>query len=160
MGIGSLTAIYTVFRGVMLKPLPYQHGERFVALNGAAVNEPGRRSAHNVPDLLEYQRRTRSFDEFGWFRPRSFNMTFGGQAQHVTGASVTPSLAHNLGVQPRIGRWFDDDRGAIKKGPGNRAFSEIGAKGGIRTPTLLRAPAPQAGASASSATFARGRWSG
>ena len=28
-------------------------------------------------------------------------------------------------------------------------------KGGIRTPTLLRAPAPQAGASASSATFAR-----
>jgi hypothetical protein len=32
--------------------------------------------------------------------------------------------------------------------------SENGAKGGIRTPTLLRAPAPQAGASASSATFA------
>src|SRR3954469_14946144 len=31
----------------------------------------------------------------------------------------------------------------------------FGAKGGIRTPTLLRAPAPQAGASASSATFAR-----
>src|SRR6185503_16662904 len=28
-----------------------------------------------------------------------------------------------------------------------------GAKGGIRTPTFLRTPAPQAGASASSATF-------
>jgi hypothetical protein len=32
----------------------------------------------------------------------------------------------------------------------------IGAEGGIRTPTLLRASAPQAGASASSATSARG----
>ena len=33
--------------------------------------------------------------------------------------------------------------------------SKSGAKGGIRTPTLLLTPAPQAGASASSATFAR-----
>jgi integrase len=33
---------------------------------------------------------------------------------------------------------------------------DAGAEGGIRTPTLLRAPAPQAGASASSATSARG----
>src|SRR5215207_3848449 len=32
---------------------------------------------------------------------------------------------------------------------------KVGAKGGTRTPTLLRAPAPQAGASANSATFAR-----
>jgi hypothetical protein len=31
----------------------------------------------------------------------------------------------------------------------------FGAEGGIRTPTFLRTPAPQAGASASSATFAR-----
>ena len=29
VGIGSTTAIYTVVNAVMLKPLPYQHGERF-----------------------------------------------------------------------------------------------------------------------------------
>jgi putative ABC transport system permease protein len=113
VGIGSVTAIYTVVHGVMLKPLPYRDGDRFVALYGAAINEPGRRSAHNVPDLLEYQQRTRSFDVFGWFRPRSYNMTFGGQVQHVNGASVTTSLAHNLGVQPAIGRWFENDQEVV-----------------------------------------------
>ena len=35
-----------------------------------------------------------------------------------------------------------------------RSGESSGAKGGIRTPTFLRTPAPQAGASASSATFA------
>jgi hypothetical protein len=37
----------------------------------------------------------------------------------------------------------------------NAAHKSCGAKGGIRTPTVLLPPAPQAGASASSATFAR-----
>src|SRR4051812_25347979 len=43
-----------------------------------------------------------------------------------------------------------------EKGPKFLGPSCSGAEGGIRTPTLLRAPAPQAGASASSATSARG----
>jgi hypothetical protein len=113
VGIGSVTAIYTVVRGVMLKPLPYAQGERFVALFGGTVNSPAGRSSHSIPDLLEYQQRSRSFDVIGWFRLGSFIMTSGGQTQHVLGASVTTSLAHNLGVQPRIGRWFDDGQGAV-----------------------------------------------
>src|SRR4051794_19629078 len=42
------------------------------------------------------------------------------------------------------------------KGPENRAHSCCGAEAGIRTPTGLLPPAPQAGASASSATSASG----
>ena len=36
IGIGSATAIYTVVEGVLLRPLPYEHGERFAALFGNA----------------------------------------------------------------------------------------------------------------------------
>jgi len=32
VGIGSATAIYTVVNGVLLRPLPYAQGDRFVAL--------------------------------------------------------------------------------------------------------------------------------
>ncbi len=113
VGIGSATAIYTVVNGVMLRPLPYADGQRFVALYGATFSEPGQRSAHTFPDLLEYQQRTRSFDVFGWFRAASFNMTFAGQPEHVGGAAVTPSLARNLGVNPIVGQWFADDQGAV-----------------------------------------------
>src|SRR3954466_4881412 len=89
VGIGSTTAIFTVVRGVMLAPLPYAQADRFVALYGATFTEPEQYSAHSWPDLLEYQRRTSSFDVFGWFRFRFFNLTFQGEPHHVTGAAVT-----------------------------------------------------------------------
>ncbi|MGH9631394.1 MAG: ABC transporter permease, partial [Bryobacteraceae bacterium] len=113
VGIGSTTAIYTVINAVMLKPLPYPDGDRFVALFGAAFSDPGRRSSSTFPDLLEYQRRTRSFDVFGWFKMASFNLTAPGEPQHIRGAAVTPSLAHNLGVNPIVGQWFQDQTGAV-----------------------------------------------
>ena len=113
VGIGSATAIYTVVNGVLLRPLPYAHSDRFVALYSASFSEPEQRGAHAFPDLIEYQQRTRSFDVFGWFTPRSFNMMFGAQPEHVVGAAVTPGLAHNLGVNPVVGQWFVDGDGAV-----------------------------------------------
>lgn len=105
-GIGSTTAIYTVIHAVLLKPLPYQHGERFVALYGARFSEPGQRSSLPYPDVLSYRQRTHSFDVFGWFRLNQFNLTSPGQTQHLNGVEVTPTLAGNLGVNPILGRWF------------------------------------------------------
>jgi hypothetical protein len=37
-GIGSATAIYTVIDAVLLRPVPWQHSERFVALFGSHLN--------------------------------------------------------------------------------------------------------------------------
>src|SRR5262249_45800639 len=113
VGIGSTTAIYTVVRGVMLAPLPYAQADRFVALYGASFNDPSHYSAHSWPDLVEYQRRTTSFDVFGWFRFGFFNLTFQGEPHHVVGAAVTLTLAEGVSVSPLIGRWFTDDSGAL-----------------------------------------------
>src|SRR5436190_3698804 len=124
VGIGSTTAIYTVVHGVMLAPLPYADGDRFVAVYGARFSEPGWYSAHSWPDLLEYQRRTSSFDVFGWFRFGFFNLSFQGEPHHVTGAAVTPSLARGLGVSPIIGQWFTDDAGVVIS---NRLWRRLGA---------------------------------
>ena len=40
VGIGSTTAIYSVVNAVMLKPLPYPDGGRFVALFGGSDTDP------------------------------------------------------------------------------------------------------------------------
>src|SRR5688500_17130955 len=113
VGIGSATAIFTVINGVMLRPLPYPGGERFVTLYGARVDEPGRYMASTIDDLIEYQQRTTTFDVFGWFRMTDFNLTSPGVPRYVPGAAVTTSLVHNLGVQPALGRWFTDESGAV-----------------------------------------------
>ena len=65
VGIGSATAIFTVVNGVLLRPLPYPDGERFVSLYGASTTNPGTFNLMSVPELQDYQQQTTSFDVFG-----------------------------------------------------------------------------------------------
>jgi predicted permease len=109
IGIGSATAIYTVVHTVLLKPLPYREGDRFVALYGAVTNEPGKKNGMSDGYLWGFQQHQRSFDVFGWFAVTgSFNLTSPGEPQHIDGVRVTPRLIDSLGVKPYIGRWFGE----------------------------------------------------
>jgi putative ABC transport system permease protein len=113
VGIGSTTAIYTVVSAVMLKPLPYRDGDRFVALFGAAVNDPEHYGSLLRTDAETYHQQTTSFDAFGWFREAGKNLTFNGTPHHVDGIAMTIALAPELGVQPALGQWFRDERGVV-----------------------------------------------
>ena len=113
LGIGSTTAIYTVVNSVMLKPLPYPNAERWVALYAATFSQPRLRGGSTFKDLLEYQRRTHTFDVVGWFKSTSVNLTSPGQPQHLTGVAVTAVLVHSLGVNPVMGRWFINETEAV-----------------------------------------------
>jgi predicted permease len=128
VGIGATTAIFTVVNGVILRPLPYSPAERFVALYGARITEPGQYSSSSAPDLIEYQRRVTSFEAFGWFRLLDFNLTSPGEPQYVRGVAITPSLAQNLGASPMIGRWFSGDTGAVIS---NALWKRLGANPAI-----------------------------
>ena len=55
VGIGSATAIFTVINGVLLRPLPYPSGERFVSVYGARTTQPGVFMGMSVPELHDYQ---------------------------------------------------------------------------------------------------------
>ena len=107
-GIGSATAVYAVIHSLLLKPLPYAHGERFVSVLGGSVNESDSRSSLNLNDVREYRDRMRSFDAFGWMRYFHYNLTAPGEPRFLNGIGVTPALANSLGVNPKLGRWFRD----------------------------------------------------
>ncbi len=109
-GIGSATAIYAVVDAVLLRPLPYRNGDRFAALFSAHQNESGVSSTSWL-DLLEYQRRTHSFDAFGIFEPMEVNLTAPGEPRHLKAVEVTPAFTAALGVQPILGRWFGEAAG-------------------------------------------------
>src|SRR5262245_60196820 len=98
--------------GVLLRPLPYPNGERFVSLYGVRTTQPGTFMAMSVPELHDYEQQTTSFDAFGWFRAGRFNLTAPGDPQLVPGAAVTPALAPQLGP-PMVGQWFADDSSAV-----------------------------------------------
>ncbi len=117
VGIGAATAIYTVVNAVMLKPLPYRDGDRFVAIFSAAVDDPKHYGSLSLRDAQTYQERTRVFDAFGWFRYSGQNLTFAGEPHHVEGVAVTLPLARQLGVNPILGRWFQDETGVVISAP-------------------------------------------
>jgi predicted permease len=108
VGIGSATAIYAVIHSLLLKPLPYAHGERFVSLLGGSLLDPIHVSSLNLNDVQEYQQRMRSFDAFGRMRYTHFNLTGLGEPRLLNAIRVTPALANSLGVNPKLGRWFRD----------------------------------------------------
>jgi putative ABC transport system permease protein len=112
VGIGSATAIFTVVNGVLLRPLPYPDGERFVSLYGMNTTNPGTFNLMSVPELQDYQQQTTSFDVFGWLRTGRYLLTAPGEPRFVRGAAVTPALARPLGP-PLLGQWFSDDTSAV-----------------------------------------------
>jgi putative ABC transport system permease protein len=128
IGIGSTTAIYSVVNAVMLKPLPYRDGDRFVAVFGAETTDPEHYSHLLASDARAYQERTRVFDAFGWFREAAKNLTFAGQPHHVQGVRVTLALVHQLGVDPVLGQWFQDETGVVISTP---LWRRLGSDPGI-----------------------------
>lgn len=117
VGIGCATAVFTVVNAVLLAPLPYREGNRWVVLFGGSTLISGAGqggiSAISYADLEDYRDRTHSFDAFGWYMIFSdFNLTSPGEPQHIQGVPVTPSLIDNVGVNPIRGRLFRDSDGA------------------------------------------------
>jgi putative ABC transport system permease protein len=107
-GIGAATAIYTVIDKLLLTPVPFARGDRFVSVLGANVDDPRGMSSLTLKDALDYQEHSRSFDVFGCFVFSDHNLTAPGEPQHLNGVEVSPSLVNSLGVNPEVGRWFRD----------------------------------------------------
>lgn len=113
IGIGAATALYTVVNAVMLRPLPYRDGGRFVAIFGGTTTDPRHFSSLQSADARAYADGTQAFDAFGWFREAGKNLMFAGEPHHVQGVAVTLSLVTELGVAPLVGGWFTDGTGVV-----------------------------------------------
>jgi len=129
-GIGCAVAIFTVVNTVLLKPLPYSQGDRWVALFEGSTADPDLNhiGGLTIADLLAYQELTRSFDVFGWFSiGGDFNLTSAGEPRHIEGVEVSPSLIANLGANPVAGRLFTSSDGPDVALISHRLFQQIGS---------------------------------
>ena len=114
LGIGATTAIFSIVEGVLLRPLPFPHPERLVALSdilqGAATATP----AVTAPDIRAYARDTHTFEDLGGYQQLSYELSGIGEPAQVNAARLTGGVFPALGVAPLMGRFFteqEDDRG-------------------------------------------------
>jgi putative ABC transport system permease protein len=115
MGIGGNTALFTVIRAVLLKPLEYRDPDRLVRVSVNLPNRPDGELALSLDRLQEIRETVRSFSEFGAFgRPENMALSGSGEPEALKVARVSANFLSILGVEPILGRSFlpeEDTRG-------------------------------------------------
>ena len=106
LGIGSTAAIFSVVRGVMLRPLPYVNPDRIVVV---WEHNLARNRARNViapSNFVEWRERNRSFTHLGMATSFRLNFMLGGQPEEIVGTMASSDLFPVLGVTPALGRAY------------------------------------------------------
>ncbi len=107
LGIGAVAAIFTVYDAVLLKPLPFADSARIVRV--MREQPPVKNSPVSPPVFREWAERSgAAFDAIGSYVPQTMNLTGAGNAQRLTGYTVTPGFWNVFGQPVALGRSFGD----------------------------------------------------
>jgi predicted permease len=113
LGIGATTAVFSVVRAVLLKPLPYPAPDELVMVWEANIPRSRDRNVVSPANFIHWRERQRSFVDLGLY---SFvvqtNVTGLGEPREVDVQGVTPATFDLLGAKARLGRTFiaDEER--------------------------------------------------
>jgi predicted permease len=108
VGVGANTAVFSVFKGVFLDPLPYHEPGRLTYIFHGETDGSccGPLSG---PDFLDLRRMTETFEDMAVISSGNTSLTGDGDPAVVLGARISPSIFSLLGVQPVRGRSFTDE---------------------------------------------------
>ncbi len=112
LGIGANTAIFSVVRGVLMSPLPYERPGELVVLWGEMRNRGVLDFPHSPPDFRDYRQQADLLADLGGVFTFPVSLTGDGEPEQVTAGLVTPNFFAVLGVQPGLGRDFREEDGA------------------------------------------------
>jgi predicted permease len=106
LGIGGMTAVFSVVEAVLLRPLPFKYPAQLLSLHEQVDEDTPRDFNVSAPDVLIFQRESKAFSGAGGYVGTAFDVTGAGAPLHATAERVTASLFPVLGVNPLLGRTF------------------------------------------------------
>jgi predicted permease len=121
LGIASVTAMYSVVNGVMLRGFSFPNADRLVSANfidPTATTFFGVTGRISSMDYEELQPMQQSLEMMAaYLNGSTVNMTVDGAPRRYTGAYTTENFLRILGVAPILGRDFteDDNRPGAEK---------------------------------------------
>src|SRR4051795_6193558 len=108
LGIGANAAIFTLVRGVLLKPLVNRGEDRLIYIRQSARGLGVENSTFSVPEIKDLKARVKTISEFGDFSTMGFTMIGLGEPRVVRGGVVGGSYFQVVGLRPVLGRLLDE----------------------------------------------------
>src|SRR5215467_3922471 len=98
LGIGGNTAVFTVVRGVLLKPLPYRDPARLMKIAEADKSDLSNATV-DFATTYDLRERSRSFESMSLYRDASAAIVEGGGSEMLDGMRVNYDYFDTLGVR-------------------------------------------------------------
>src|SRR3954451_16933288 len=117
LGIGANAAIFSVVRGVLLRPLANRDEDRLVYIHQSARGLGVDNALFSVPEIQDLRARIKTITAFGDFSTIGFTMVGLGEPREVRAGVVGGSYFDVMGLHPVLGRLLDaNDDGAQAAG--------------------------------------------
>ena len=104
LGIGANAAMFSLLRGVLLRPLVNRDESRLIYIRQSSN---GDNANWSIPELDDLRARTHAFTSFGDFSEIPFTMTGLGEPRTVRSGVVGGSYFDVMGLRPVLGRLLD-----------------------------------------------------
>jgi putative ABC transport system permease protein len=116
LGIGGVTAMFSAFDTILIRPLPYADADRLVMVWDDMSKSEGDSTFFSTPaEWAEWRRLNTVFTDLASSQPGNAILSGDGEPEDVRARKVTWNLWSVLGLQPALGRVFtedEDDKGA------------------------------------------------
>ena len=107
LGIGANAAMFSLVRGVLLRPLANRDEDRLIYIRQSAKGIGADNAAFSVPELKDLKDGVKSVSAFGDFSAISFTMVGLGEPRVIRAGVVGGSYFDVMGLHPVLGRLLD-----------------------------------------------------
>ncbi|PYU67994.1 MAG: multidrug ABC transporter substrate-binding protein [Acidobacteria bacterium] len=104
LGIGANAAIFTLVRGVLLKPLANRDEDRLIYIRQSAPGIGDDNPTFSVPEIQDLRASVRTLSAFGDFSTTEFTMIGLGEPRVVQAGVVSGNYFEVMGLHPVLGR--------------------------------------------------------
>jgi putative ABC transport system permease protein len=110
LGIGGLTAMFSAFDTILIRPLPYADPDHLVMVwDDLSKTNDGTKSFPAPAEWYEWRRLNTVFADIASTQPTDATLSGDAQPEQVPARKATGNLWNVLGVKPLIGRVFNDE---------------------------------------------------
>jgi predicted permease len=110
LGIGGITAMFSAFDAVLIRPLPYADANRLVMIwENMAKADVTSKHQPTPAEWIEWRRLNSVFTDLASSQPGDATLAGDGEPEQVPARKVTWTFWSVLGVQPLLGRVFNED---------------------------------------------------